>query len=203
MEKWDNYAIQSEYARKLFLSYDQEALIRKLRLKADENYLYTSLFGEPYRIHRKTADISRQKAGEWVDANSFSEALTLLDLVCCSREERFLGTNWKNMTAFGLQFHQNLNESRNPTAEYYEQHLEAYKAACQAMGGHLFAQGDVAYAFEVFDGLQVVIQLWQGDDEFPAQIRYLWNENALMYLKYETMYYALGLLQKRLEEHMA
>lgn len=202
MEKWDNYAIQAGYARQLFLNYDQEALIRKLNLPNDADYLYTKLFGEPYRIHRRTADISRKVGAEWVDANSFGESLTLLDLVCCCREERFLGPNWKNMTAFGLQFHQNLNEGRNPEAEYYEQHLESYRSACGAMGGKPFPQGDASYAFEVFDGLEVAVQLWLGDDEFPAQLRYLWNENANMYLKYETMYYALGLLRQRIAKYM-
>ena len=51
-----------------------------------------------------------------------------------------------------------------------------------------------------FDGLPIVIQLWLGDEEFPPSLRFLWDENALMYLRYETMYYAKGLLLQRLKE---
>ena len=33
-------------------------------------------------------------------------------------------------------------------------------------------------------------------------LRLLWDENALMYLKYETMYFAVGLLRQRFRELM-
>ena len=60
----------------------------------------------------------------------------------------------------------------------------------------------MAYAIELFDGMKVVVQLWQSDEEFPASLRFLWDENALMYLKYETMHYAKGLILRRLAEQM-
>jgi len=46
------------------------------------------------------------------------------------------------------------------------------------------------------------VQLWFGEEEFPACLRLLWDENALMYIKYETMYFAKGLLLKKIEERM-
>ena len=104
MERRDNYAIAAARARQLFVNYDHEALARKLRTQLDETYLYTKLLGEPYRIHRTTGDISRFSNGEWVSANSFNESLTLLDLVCDSRDDRFPSGRWKNMSDFGPQF---------------------------------------------------------------------------------------------------
>ena len=62
--------------------------------------------------------------------------------------------------------------------------------------------GDLAYSVELFDGLSILVQLWFGDEEFPASVRYLWDENALMYIKYETMYFAKGLLLQEIEERM-
>lgn len=53
----------------------------------------------------------------------------------------------------------------------------------------------------MFEDLSVWMQFWQGDEEFPARLRWLWDENALMYLKYETMYYAVELLEDRLLQH--
>ena len=41
-----------------------------------------------------------------------------------------------------------------------------------------------------------------GDEEFPPGLRFLWDENALMYIRYETMYYAKGLLLQRLAEKL-
>ena len=202
MERRDNYKIQADQAKQHFLTYDQEALIRKLKAKADEGYIYVTLLCRQYRIDRKTADI-RFWDGAWCDGNSFGEVMTLLDLVCDSREDRYISGRWKNMTSFGLMFHQNLLETgRDPWAEKFDSDPQGLRRACFAMGGEGFPQGDVAYAFELFDGLKVVVQLWQGDEEFPPGLRFLWDENALMYLKYETMYFARGLLLKRIEEQM-
>ena len=63
-------------------------------------------------------------------------------------------------------------------------------------------QGDVSFAFELFDGLRIWLQFWEGDEEFPPRLRFLWDENALQYLKYETMYFAVPLLLQRIRENM-
>ena len=203
MERKDNYAIQASLAKERFLTYDQQVLIDKLKLKYDADYLYTPMLGEPYRICRRSGDIQRYFRQQWVDANSFGEVLTLFDLVCDSRDDRFVSSRWKNMNAFGLMFHTNLLEyAKDPWAESFEQNPEGFRNACQALGGKPFPQGDIAYEMEVFDGLPLVIQLWFGDEEFPAGLRFLWDENALMYIKYETMHYAKGLLLSRLREYM-
>ena len=62
--------------------------------------------------------------------------------------------------------------------------------------------GDLGYAAELFDGLRIGIQFWFGDEEFFPRVRYLWDENALQYLRYETMYFAVSLLRRRIGEEM-
>lgn len=202
MERRDNYAIAAARARQLFLEYDQRLLARKLGAKMDDAYFYTVFLSEPCRIQRFTGDISRFHGGSWVEANSFGEVLTLLDLVCDSREDRVPSGRWKNMGDFGHGFHQKLLEQRDPWAERFQQKPQAFADACKALGGEHYPLGDEAYSIEVFDGLRVLLQLWFGDEEFPAQLRWLWDENALMYIKYETMYYAVSLILKRIAEHM-
>ncbi len=203
MERKDNYRIQADQAKQTFLRYDQQKLIQKLKLKSDLDYLYTELFSQPYRIHRRTANIERQKNGEWTSANSHSEVMTLLDLICDSREDRYLSCRWKNMQSFGLMFHQNLLEDqKDPYAERFNADPEGFRRACEALKGSPLPNGDIAYAIEVFDGLPIAIQLWLGDEEFPPRLRFLWDENALMYLKYETMYFAKALLLRRLMENL-
>ena len=64
------------------------------------------------------------------------------------------------------------------------------------------SRGDAAYAFEIFDGLGVAVQLWLGDDEFPPNLRFLWDENADQYIRYETMYFAKALLLSRIAGQM-
>ena len=128
--------------------------------------------------------------------------MTLLDLICDSRENRFISGRFKNMADFGHAFHQNLLEERDPNAELFQSRPEDFRKACVALGGKPLSTGDIAYSIEVFDGLPLLVQLWFGDEEFPASLRFLWDENALMYLKYETMYYARELLLERLKAEM-
>ena len=202
MERRDNYKIQADQAKQHFLRYDQEKLIRKLKLKADETCLYVNFLCQLNRINRTTADFQRQVDGIWQDGNSFGEVMTLLDLVCDSREDRYLSGRWKDMLSFGMMFHRNLLNERDPWAVKFDADPEGLRRACLAIGGEAFPQGDVAYAIELFDGLKVVVQLWQSDEEFPASLRFLWDENALMYLKYETMHFARGLILQRIKEYM-
>lgn len=203
MHLTNNYLIQAQQAKNCFTTYDQDRLIAKLKLPHDETYLYPTMFSETYRIHRETGDIDRKTESGWVDANSFGEVMVLLDLTCDSREDRFVTGKWKNMTDFGLMFHRNLTEGRkDPWADKFESNPEGFRKACESFRGVPFPQGDIAYTLEVFDGLRLTLQLWFGDEDFPAGLRFLWDENALMYLKYETMHFAKGMLLEKLEERM-
>lgn len=195
----NNYHIQAQQAKALFLTYDQDILIQKLHLKADAHWLYTRMLHTPYRISRLCGDLEHLEGDTWVGSDRHEEVMTLLDLICDSREDRFPAMRWKNMRDFGLQFHTNLLEnSPDPWAERFQANPEGFRHACQSLGGQPISQGDIAYAIELFDGLCVVPQLWFGDEEFPPALRFLWDENALMYLRYETMYFAKALLLDRL-----
>ena len=203
MERRDNYKIQASQAKQHFLTYDQDRLIKKLKANADEQYIYVQFLREPYRLDRNTGDVERYLEGKWVDGNSFGEVMTLLDLICDSREDRWLTGRWRSMGDMGMQFHQNLlEEKRDKMADLVEKNPDRFRRACGAMGGRSIPGADISYAIELFDGLEICIQFWFGDDEFYPRLRYLWEENALQYLRYETMYYAVGLLQQRLREKM-
>ena len=203
MHLTNNYLIQAQQAKNFFTTYDQDKLIAKLKLRHDGTYLYPVMFSETYRIHRKTGNIDRETETGWVDANSFGEVMVLLDLVCDSREDRFVTGKWKNITSFGLMFHRNLTEAQaDPWAEKFQANPEGFRKACESLKGTPFPQGDIAYTLEVFDGLCMTLQLWFGDEEFPAGLRFLWDENALMYLKYETMHFVKGMLLEKIQERM-
>lgn len=203
MTRTNNYLIQAQQAKQLFAAYDQEKIIRKLALTYDETWLYTAMLSETYRIHRQSGDIFQKTENGWADANTFEEVMTLLDLLCDSREDRHPAGKWKSTTDFGRTFHRNLNEGKaDPWAEAFQADPEGFRRACLSLGGTPFAQGDIAYTMEFFDGLPILIQLWFGDEEFPASLRFLWDENALMYLRYETMYFAQGLLLDKIKERM-
>ena len=106
MARTDNYSVQAQQAKACFLTYDPEALAKKLNARLDADYLYTALFRQSYRISRKSGDIHRLENGVWQDGNSYEEVMTLLDLVCDSRQTRHVSGRWTAMQSFGLQCHQ-------------------------------------------------------------------------------------------------
>lgn len=200
----DNYKIQAAQAKKLFLTYDQQELIRRCSLRHDETYLYTELLTYPYRIHRQTGDMERLVDGCWVDGNSFNEVMTILDWLCDSRADRYITGRWINLVTHGHYFHRQLQEDTgDPDALLFDSRPEAFTAACQALKGEKMAGADISYAIDMIDGLRVLVQLWHGDDEFPPNLRLLWDENTERYLRYETTWFAVGLLLRRIKEKMA
>ena len=53
-------------------------------------------------------------------------------------------------------------------------------------------------ADSLFHDFAIWFQFWDGDDEFPASIKYLFDERALRYMHYETLWYAMHSLTDRL-----
>jgi len=201
MERKNNYLIQANQAKAHFLTYDQQRLIDKFSLQFDENYIYVNFLCRLYRIERKTAAFQYRDLEAWKDGNSYEEVMTLLDLLCDSREDRHLAYQWKSMEAMGLQFHQKLlGESKDPRADFFDKNPEWLHRGCIALGGRPLAGADISYAIEIFDGLEIALQFWHGDEEFLPRLRYLWDENALQYIRYETMYFAVALLMRRIIE---
>ena len=199
----DNYLIQMQNAQKFFLEYDQEKIIEKFGLHADENYLYPIMLRNLYRIDRRTGSFERYR-GVWQDANTFGEVMTILDILCDSKEGRFLSGRWVSTQHFGKHIHTGLLEiEEDPLATAFDKAPGSFRKACTALGGHPIVGGDEAYAVELMDGLEIGIFFWYGDDEFPAQLRFFWDENALMYIKYETMHYALGHLRAILQKMLS
>ena len=198
----DNYRIQMQNAQKFFLTYDQESLIQKLRLYADADFLYFTMFATPYRLSRHNGSLERHKE-DWQDANTFGEVMTVLDILCDSKDDRFLTGRWCSTQQFGKHIHTGLLEpEEDPLATAFDKAPGSFRKACLALGGHPIAGGDEAYAVEVMDGLEIGIHFWYSDEEFPAQLRFFWDENALMYLKYETMHYTLGYLRQLLKANL-
>ena len=201
--KRDNYKIQVQQAKKLFLTYDQQELIARCALRYDDRYFYVRLLSSQYRICRQTGDMERLSGGCWIDGNSFAEVMTVLDWLCDSRADRYITGRWINIATHGHYFHRSLQESEDdPDAVAFDQNPEGFQKACLALGGEALPGADIGYAVELIDGLRIFVQLWRSDEEFSARVRFLWDENTTKYIRYETTWYALGLLLRCLRENM-
>lgn len=204
MERRNNYQIQAQQAKNRFLTYDQRALIAKFRLQADEDYLYAKMLCKLYRISRTTGDLEFEDDGIWRDGNTHEEVMTMLDLLCDSREDRHLSGTWRNMQSFGLQFHRTLlEEIHDPTADWIQAHPMQLETALCRLNAEALPGGDKGFALTFFENLRIGVLFWAGDEEFLPRLRFLWDENTGMYIRYETMYFAVELLRRRLREYGA
>ena len=200
MEKINNYQIQAAQAKRLFLQYDQQEMIRRCALEADADYLYFSFFATPYRIHRHSGDLTYLQNGNWADGNSFHEVMTVLDWLCDSKPHRYISGRWINVVSHGHYFHSQLQEKDDPAARYFDQNPQAFCQACEALGGIKYPSADISYVIALLDDLKILVQLWHGDEEYPPRLRLLWDENTHLYLRYETTWYASALVLQRLLE---
>lgn len=194
----DNYQRTLEYARKLFLKWDQEQIIARCRLRSDDFNLYLNFLGTPWRIQRSNGVVRHCK--NEAEAN-FSQALSIYDYLC--RQEP-LPTQSEclckvNSLPHVAQSNPNTAALHRPYADYFQLHSSNLKKAVNQIGISPFYKGDAACTFAVFDDLNAVFQFWEGDEDFPPSVCFLWPENAQSFLKYETLYYVMDCFLKELK----
>ena len=199
----DNYYRALLYARELFLNWDQERIIARASLRSDAQYIYLSFLGEPWRIERESG-IVESICTEAREAD-FSEALSIYDYLC--REEPLAPLSGRYCPANSLPHLAQSNPSpgdfHQRHADFLQEHIPALRQALCRIGLAPFSKGDAACVFPVFDGFNAIFQFWEGDEDFPPSVRFLWDENTRDRLKYETLYYIMGVFLQNLRSCIA
>ena len=186
-----NYDQMLALGQRLFLDWDQAEMIRRYHLESDENHLYLRFLGQRHRIDRKTAAVenldTQRPAG-------CCAALSIFDYLCRDNALPGMSGRWRAVNALKHtgQSSPNAAELHQRHAERMQTHIPALKEALQGLTLAPFPQGDAACVFEVFPGFYAVFQFWEGDEEFPPSVRFLWDDNALGYLRFETLFYVMG-----------
>ncbi len=198
----NNYEIQTAQAQKRFLMYDQQELINRSCVAYDMNYFYMRLFAKDYRLCRSTGHLERRNGDQWADANSFAEVMIVLDWLCDCSRDRWASGRYMLISALGNGFHQRLQDQIDPAAVLFDQNPQRFCEACLALGGEPASGADVCYSVEFIDGLRVLLQLWHADEEFAPRLCCLFDENTTRYIRYETVWYAQGLLKHHLQEYL-
>lgn len=201
-----NYEITQRQMESAFAGYDQDAMIRKFRIRHDTQYLYLRFLRRDYRIDRGSG------VAEWSDdgfvtttAAGFNEAMTFYDLLCNAKENcRTAGSfvNMKSLSAIKGSSASVGSSYYDQTAQLFDHKDAALRSACRRLGGVEMSRGDVAYQIPLFDFLPCVFQFWNSDEEFPASIALFWDKNILDFMHYETVWYAASHLLERIREEM-
>ena len=193
----NNYTTQAESARVDFLKWDQEKMIKRFNLKADDHFMYIDFFREMHSIDRHSGKV--YSAAKNVPAG-FYAIMSIYDVLCCSKAGAYLSGQWQTLT--GLSAHSNFGSSgRNPfglAAKKLSGNIGNLKDVCIRLGGQEATKADAGFVFEAFPFLPVVFQYWDGDDEFEPRIRFLFDKNTLDYIHFETAWYIVEHLLDRI-----
>lgn len=198
-----NYDLQVDLAKKIFLEYDQDSLIRKYGLQADEQWICLTYLNTPCRISRESGGIEEWIDGSWLECRDYSTVMTIYDLLCYHRGERMpeLSGQWCTVGNFIVTGIQNPTEFTESFAARFDGRTEALKQACLALGGTLeppLAGADITCRIPATPFFPVLFQFWSGDEDFPPKALVLWDRNSDRWLHFETTFYLQGDLLARL-----
>ena len=199
-----NYDLQVDIAKGIFLEHDQEQMIRKFCLEADKQYLYLTYLNTPCRIGRENGGIEEQLHGRWQECRDYSTVMTIYDLLCYAKGENapVLFHQWCAVGTFVITGVTQTDTFTKKYAKLFDGRLDALKAACEQLGGVLLAPmagADLTCQFPVTPFFPVLLQFWEGDEEFSPKLLILWDRNTDSFLHFETTFYLQGDLLARLK----
>ena len=198
-ERKSNYDITRDRVEGSFAGYDQEAMIRKFRLDSDEGFLYIRFAARKYRINRKTGRVERLPGLEHA---GFNEVMTIFDVLCGSKEDcrlsgEFVRVNDLDGVTKTAYLGGNLFDG---SAKAFAGRRRELRDACERLGGLPGKVGDVSYTIPLFDFFPVMLQFWDGDDEFPAQANLLFDRSATDFIHIESVVTIATELLRQLSE---
>ncbi|MDR3225259.1 MAG: DUF3786 domain-containing protein [Clostridiales Family XIII bacterium] len=199
-----NYTKTAKMARAQFLEADQLLIAARPGVTTDDAYFYVGFMDMIYRCARTTGLVERSvRGGPWEDASGFGPTMSVFDYLCLDRGERVLSGKWTTTEHLGLNTHGNRTGGGgffSKEAAFLDAHKDALPDILEGIGGEAMPVGDAAYIVPAIGDLSVYFQFWESDDEFSARVIMLWDENALRYVHYETLFYIQELIFKRIGE---
>ncbi len=202
-----NYEKQVYQSREIYQGYDQRTLAKKFGLSYDGSFLYLEMLKEEYRISDQDGSIEKRCPEGWQVCLDYQKVMTLYDILCHSGQSSpQLSGQWCQISS--LQATGSIPSTDWFTRKYakkFSGRTETLAEICRRLGAEMLsvpASADVCCKIPFFSFFPVIFQFWDGDEEFSPKISLLWDRNALQFLHFETLYYAIGVLMERLASDM-
>ena len=205
MERESNYDLMARRVRKTFLTYDQQRMIEKFHLEFDGTWLYLPFCGRDYRIHRQTGAVEGSDNGFLTLLPAgYNEVMAIYDALSRTDGEICLTGRFSPVNSLpGTGYTSRVGgDFFAPVSRAFTHRCDDLSRACRALGGVPEGRGDVAFRLQVFPFLPVLLQFYDEDDEFPAQIQLLWDEKTLDIVFFETTFFIASHLFSRLAEEI-
>lgn len=183
--KISNYDQVIENWRRKFLEMDQEELIRKFQLEADEEFLYVVYFSRKLRINRESGEITDEGKRP-----GFDTVMNIYNTFYYSSSHPVASGNLvafrqvKRVYPFEAAYRRTIISRLQDT---FSGKTDALRKACEALGGTPFPQGDVGYVLPVFPFLNIAVLFWDKDEEFDAQANMLFDSEITEFMHEENV----------------
>lgn len=183
--KISNYDQVIENWRRKFLEMDQEELIRKFQLEADEEFLYVVYFFRKLRINRESGEITDEGKRP-----GFDTVMNIYNTFYYSSSHPVASGNLvafrqvKRVYPFEAAYRRTIISRLQDT---FSGKTDALRKACEALGGTPFPQGDVGYVLPVFPFLNIAVLFWDKDEEFDAQANMLFDSEITEFMHEENV----------------
>lgn len=180
-----NYDQVIENWRLKFLEMDQEELIRKFQLEADEEFLYIIYFSKRFRIDRKNGFITEDGKSP-----GFDTVMNIYNTFYYSAAHPVASGNLvafrqvKRVYPFEAAYRRTIISRLQ---ELFAGKTEELRKACEALGGTLLPQVDVGYVLPVFPFLNIAVLFWDKDEEFEAQANMLFDSEITEFMHEENV----------------
>lgn len=195
----NNYDRMLLAARQRFLGYDALQLGQKPGVTDFGSELVTYFFNQRIVIRKTDGQILLD--GRNAD---FGEGLSILDWLCDRNEDANASMIFCPIGSLPGVYVSGANLSMDlpDLAQAIHENPDGFRRACVQMGAEPQNMGDLGFLLWIFPDLPMCLKFYFGDDEFPAQLTLLWDRNMLQFVRYETVYYIAGCLQRRLLQLM-
>ena len=179
--------------------YDMAALAEKSGVEDRDAYLRTSFLAREVLIHKETAAVM-------VDGRpaDFGEGLSVYDWLCnrkpgtAASGEYCLVSSLPGVVVSGS----GLSMAMPRLARAIQEKPEKFRQIMTQMGAKPVKLGDLGYQVQIFPDWVLCLKFYFADEDFDPCLHVLWDKNSLQFVRYETLYYIAGCLQKFLQERI-
>ena len=203
-QRLSNHEITKRRVQSQIGTYDIPKAIRQFGLVSDDDYLYVDFMTRHYRISLTRGMTEWANGSEWIEAG-FSETLTIFDILFYSQEDAALSGTYTQIQNLSRVQTGSVYAGKGAFREcetFLDSRTDDFARACEVLGGTPAGKGDVSYRIPVFQKIDILVQFWCSDEDFPASLQFLYDENLLQFMHYETTWYVSNHFMALVEEIM-
>ena len=198
----DNYSVMLDSMRQRFLASDMDRIAHAFSLETEEGYIRLRFLGEELRIVRSTAEVQLRSGGMWIPAG-FDDAMSVYDILTYSPGPPVPSGDYVNLKSLGELSGASFSHS---PGGFFSRQSEQLTGKAEELRSIFRSRGwpseegrsDAGCFVPVFSGIKVLLRFWDADEDFPAQLQFLWDRSVLQMMHYETVWFASSAVVRRI-----